>query len=308
MKKGKSCLRSVLSLAQGGLLFLLLQLAVLSEGRAQGTGVNVNGTVTGDTGEPLAGVSVSLKGSPTTGTVTGNDGRFSLRVPNERAVLLFSMSGYTPREVAVGANLDMNVVMNMVSGSMSEVVVVGYGTQAKKTLTGAVATIRSAEINTTKSTSVVSNIQGKVPGLLIRQQTAEPGQFNSLVSIRGFGTPLLVIDGVPRDNMSDFERLNPEDIESISVLKDAAAAIYGMNADNGVIIVTTKKGHKGKGEVQLQRLLRLQEPHQHARDDGRIHLPEDPQRGAQEHQARAPILAGGDRQVGGRQRPKLSGL
>lgn len=246
MKKAMGRMRIVPSLARGLLLVFLLQLVMLPEGWAQATGVNVTGKVTGDAGEPLSGVSVNVKGSPNTGTVTGNDGRFSLRVPNERAILQFSMTGYSPREVAVGGNLEMNVVMNTATGSMSEVVVVGYGTQAKKTLTGAVATIRSEEINTTKSTSVVSNIQGKIPGVLIRQQTAEPGQFNSLVSIRGFGTPLLVIDGVPRDNMSDFERLNPEDIESISVLKDAAAAIYGMNADNGVIIVTTKKGQKGR--------------------------------------------------------------
>ncbi len=129
---------------------------------------------------------------------------------------------------------------------IEEVVAVGYGVQKKESLSGAIASIKADELLTTKSTSVVSNLQGKVPGLLIRQQTGEPGAFNSLVSIRGFGTPLVVIDGVARDGMSDFERLNPEDIESVSVLKDASAAIYGMNSDNGVIIVTTKKGKAGK--------------------------------------------------------------
>jgi TonB-linked SusC/RagA family outer membrane protein len=213
---------------------------------AQDQGVTVTGTVSSESGEYLSGVSVTLKGAANTGTTTGRDGRFSIRVPNERAVLQFSMSGYTPREVAAANNLDMNIVMALAPGNMSEVVVVGYGTQKKQTLTGSVAQIKSAELNTTKSTSVASNIQGKIPGVHIRQQTAEPGQFNSLVSIRGFGTPLLVIDGVPRDGMSDMERLNPEDIESISVLKDAAAAIYGMNSDNGVIIITTKRGQKGK--------------------------------------------------------------
>jgi len=222
--------------------------------------VRVTGTVTGEGGEALSGVAIQVKGSGGKGTMSGTDGRFALSVPDEKSVLQFTYVGYQPREMGVVGNLDMSVVMQPTSGSMSEVVVVGYGTQQKKTLTGAVATIKSAEINTTKSTSVVSNIQGKVPGVHIRQRTAEPGQFNSLVSIRGFGTPLLVIDGVPRDNMSDFERLNPEDIESISVLKDAAAAIYGMNADNGVIIVTTKKGQKGKARFQYMGYYGFKQP------------------------------------------------
>ena len=246
MKRLKSTKLHLRSSFKGLLMVLLLWVQGVSTLQAQDQGVRVTGYVTGENGEALTGVAVQVKGSATRGTVTGNDGRFSLTVPNERAVLVFTSVGYQPREVAVAGNLDMTVGMQASAGSMAEVVVVGYGTQQKKTLTGAVATIKASEINTTKSTSVVSNIQGKIPGVHIRQQTAEPGQFNSLVSIRGFGAPLLVIDGVPRDNMSDFERLNPEDIESISVLKDAAAAIYGMNADNGVIIVTTKKGQRGQ--------------------------------------------------------------
>ena len=236
------------SLASGLFLFLLLLFGSNAKVMAQDQGVTVTGIVTSETGESLSGVSVSVKGAASKGTVTGSDGRFSIKVPSERAVLQFSMTGFVARELGVANNLDMNVVMAVTAGDMSEVIVVGYGTQKKQTLTGAVAQIKSSEINTTKSTSVVSNIQGKIPGVHIRQQTAEPGQFNSLVSIRGFGTPLLVIDGVPRDGMSDLERLNPEDIETISVLKDAAAAIYGMNADNGVIIVTTKKGQKGNAK------------------------------------------------------------
>ena len=248
MKRTKSCMQQARSLASGLFLFLLLLFGSNAKVMAQDQGVTVTGVVTSETGESLSGVSVSVKGAASKGTVTGSDGRFSIKVPSERAVLQFSMTGFVARELGVANNLDMNVVMAVTAGDMSEVVVVGYGTQKKQTLTGAVAQIKSSEINTTKSTSVVSNIQGKIPGVHIRQQSAEPGQFNSLVSIRGFGAPLLVIDGVPRDGMSDLERLNPEDIETISVLKDAAAAIYGMNADNGVIIVTTKKGQKGNAK------------------------------------------------------------
>ena len=143
---------------------------------------------------------------------------------------------------------------------MDEVVVVGYGVQKKETLTGSVAQIKSDDILTTKAPSLVSSIQGKIPGIQIRQQTGEPGSFNSMVSIRGFGSPLVVIDGVARDGISDFERLSPDDIESISVLKDASAAIYGMNADNGVIIVTTKKGSQGKTKFSYNGYFGIKSP------------------------------------------------
>ena len=143
---------------------------------------------------------------------------------------------------------------------LEEVVVIGYGTQKKETLTGSVASIKSDQILSTKSLSVAGAIQGKIPGVQIRQQTGLPGTFNSRISVRGFGTPLLVIDGVVRDQMDDFERLNPEDIESISVLKDAAASIYGLGAANGVFIVTTKKGFAGKTEFSLNTMYSIKQP------------------------------------------------
>lgn len=210
----------------------------------------VSGTIKDAKGETLIGVSVKLKGT-NIGVLSDAKGRYSLSVEGQNAVLVFSYLGYIAKEVVVGDREEVNVMMSEDTKALGEVVVVGYGTQKKETLTGAIATIGGEEITTTKSTSVVSGIQGKIPGVLIRQQSGEPGTFNSLVSIRGFGTPLLVIDGIPRDGMSDFERLNPEDIESISVLKDASAAIYGMNSDNGVIIVTTKKGVKGKTQFNF---------------------------------------------------------
>jgi TonB-linked SusC/RagA family outer membrane protein len=219
----------------------------------------ITGKVTDDKGNPLSGATVTLRGTKTA-AATNAAGFYSLEVEELRGTLVVSYVGMATLEMPINGRKSLDISLMPATEDMTDVVVIGYGTQKKETLSGAVANIKSKEINTTKSTSVVSNLQGKVPGLHIRQQTAEPGQFNSLVSIRGFGAPLLVIDGVPRDGMSDFERLNPEDIESISVLKDAAAAIYGMNADNGVIIVTTKRGQKGKSKFNYSGYYGFKQP------------------------------------------------
>jgi TonB-linked SusC/RagA family outer membrane protein len=219
----------------------------------------ISGKITDEQGMPLAGASVYVKGS-SKATLTDAQGRFNLEVDNLEGTLVLSFVGRIQQELPLKGKKTFNVVLKSATEDLSDVVVIGYGSQKKETLSGAVVNIKSKDILTTKSTSVVSNIQGKIPGVHIRQQTAEPGTFNSLVSIRGFGTPLLVIDGVPRDGMSDFERLNPEDIESISVLKDAAAAIYGMNADNGVIIVTTKKGQKGLAKFNYSSFVGYKQP------------------------------------------------
>ncbi len=132
---------------------------------------------------------------------------------------------------------------------IEEVVAVGYGTQKKVNLTSAVSTIKSEEILTTTHTSMASRLQGKVSGLQIRQNSGQPGTFDASISIRGFGAPLYIIDGIQSD-VGEFQRLTPEDIENISVLKDGAAAIYGLNAGNGVILVTTKRGAAGKNKFQ----------------------------------------------------------
>ncbi len=205
----------------------------------------ITGTVYDQAGVPLQGASVMVKGTQT-GVSTNSAGKFSIEA-KMGSTLVVSSVAFATVEIQIVSN-DMTVTLSPDEKNLGDVVVVGYGTQRKETLSGAVANIKNKDIMTTKTPSVVSGIQGKIPGVLIRQRTGEPGTFNSMVNIRGFGTPLLVIDGVPRDGMSDLERLNPEDIESISVLKDAAAAIYGMNADNGVVIVTTKKGTKGKAK------------------------------------------------------------
>jgi TonB-linked SusC/RagA family outer membrane protein len=218
-----------------------------SEDELQQAGVT--GTVTdATTGEVMPGVNILIKGT-TLGTTTGIDGKYSFASVDRNATLVFSFIGYVAQEIPAAGKSIINVSLAAELTGLEEVVVTGYATVRKQSLTGAISSIKTADIISTKTTSVASMVQGKVPGLMIRKRTGEPGVFNSYVSIRGFGTPLLVIDGVIRDNMSDFERLNPQDIESLSVLKDASAAIYGMNSDNGVLIVTTKSGTKGKTKI-----------------------------------------------------------
>ena len=219
----------------------------------------ITGKVTDISNVSLPGVSVVVKGT-TMGAITDIDGKFSLANISENAVLQFSFVGMKMQEISIVGKTTINVTLEEETVGLDEVVAIGYGTQKKETLSGAISQVKAAQIQATKSPSVASSIQGKIPGVLVRQQSGEPGTFTSLINIRGFGTPLLVIDGVVRDGMSDFEKLNPMDIESISVLKDAAAAIYGMNASNGVIIVTTKSGAKGKTTFSYSAMGSLKQP------------------------------------------------
>jgi TonB-linked SusC/RagA family outer membrane protein len=200
----------------------------------------VTGTVTDEKGEVIIGANVVEKGS-TNGTVTDVSGKFSLNVA-PGATLLVSYIGYVAREIPVGDQRSYTIVLTEESMMLGDVVVVGYGTQKKLTLTGAIAAINSEEILTTKNGNVENMLSGKIAGVKITQRTSEPGAFTNDFQIRGMGAPLIVVDGVPRDN---FNRLDPNEIESVSVLKDASAAIYGVRAANGVVLVTTKKGTKG---------------------------------------------------------------
>jgi TonB-linked SusC/RagA family outer membrane protein len=220
----------------------------------------VSGTVTdAATGEVMPGVNIQVKGT-TIGLITGIDGKYSFASIDRNAILVFSFIGYVSQEIPVAGKAVINVSLSSESKELSEIVVTGYGTVQKQSLTGAISTIKTAEIISTKTSSVASMVQGKIPGLMIRKRTGEPGVFNSYISVRGFGTPLLVIDGVIRDGMSDFERLNPQDIESLSVLKDASAAIYGMNSDNGVLIVTTKSGTRGTTKINYNTTYAWKQP------------------------------------------------
>ncbi|QHS56382.1 TonB-dependent receptor [Mucilaginibacter sp. 14171R-50] len=230
------------------LLFLLMCSAAFAQSRT------ITGVVSDNAG-PLPGVSVTIKGT-TAGTVTDVNGRYSLNV-SPGQTLLFSFLGYAPQEVAVNTQSTVSITLAQNSSTLNEVVVVGYGTQKKATVTGSVASVSGSEITTTKNENVINSLTGKVAGLRVTQNSAEPGTFNSSFSIRGFGDPLVIIDGVPRDNIT---RLDPNDIESVSVLKDASAAIYGVRAANGVILVTTKKGKKGSLELNYSGSYGVQVP------------------------------------------------
>ena len=213
--------------------------------------ITVTGTVTDDQGEPLPGVNVIIKGT-TMGTITNFDGKFSINVPNEDAVLVLSFVGYLTREIVVGSNRNLNVIMADDTRQIDEVVVTGYGTSQKKaTLTGSITAVSNKELTITKNENVVNMLAGKMPGLRISQRTAQPGAYNTRIDVRGYGAdPLFVVDGVPRDK-DFFSRMDSEEIESISLLKDASAAIYGILASNGVMLITTKSGVAQDGKVDI---------------------------------------------------------
>ena len=243
-----------------GCLFFLITFGSLQPLAAQQT-KTISGTVTEKSGEPLIGVSISIKGT-ITGTISDINGNFTIQQVPVNAVLVASFIGFATQEINIGASNVYNFTMEEDDKLLDEIVVVGYGVQSKATLSGSVAVISADEITTTKSDNLVTNLQGKMPGLLIRQQSGEPGVFDNMMSIRGNGTPLVVIDGVrrDRDGINDLAQLNPEDVESISILKDASAAIYGMNAANGVIVVTTKKGEDGVAKISYSGLYGIKMP------------------------------------------------
>ncbi|MDR2119869.1 MAG: TonB-dependent receptor [Tannerella sp.] len=217
----------------------------------------VTGTVTDrQTGEEIIGASIMIVGT-TRGTVTDINGRFSLPDVPANAVLAISYVGYIAQRITVGNQSSLAIRMQEDATALEEVVVVGYGTQKKATLTGSVVAINSEQIVATKNTNLQNMLTGKLPGLRVIQKTSEPGQFTNQFDIRGLGNPLFVVDGVPR---GEVPRMDPNDIESISILKDAAAAIYGVRAANGVVLITTKNGEKGKAKIEYSGYYGIQTP------------------------------------------------
>ncbi|MCL6104017.1 MAG: SusC/RagA family TonB-linked outer membrane protein, partial [Bacteroidetes bacterium] len=207
----------------------------------------INGKVTDESGMPIPGISVVVKGTQI-GVTTDIDGNFSLSIPEDAKIVVFSFVGMKSQEIPVTNKTTINVVMQEESIGLEEVVAVGYGTQKKASVTGAVSAIKGSDIVTTKNENAQNLLTGKISGVRVTQKTAEPGSFNNNFDIRAMGSPLIVIDGIPR-TMDDFQRLDPNDIDNLSVLKDASAAIYGVRAANGVVLVTTKKGTKNKIEL-----------------------------------------------------------
>ncbi|HZK95076.1 MAG TPA: TonB-dependent receptor [Prolixibacteraceae bacterium] len=212
-----------------------------------------SGTVTEKNGTSIPGVAVVVKGQ-NIGTVTDFDGEFSLSVPVSTKTLVFSFVGLTSQEITLGTNTTLSVVMEANVVGVEEVVVIGFGTQKKVNLTGAVSAVKiDAKLTNRALTNLSSGMSGLIPGLAVTQSSGMAGNDNASMIIRGLGTvnsssPLVVVDGMPD---VDINRINMNDVESISVLKDAASsAVYGSRAANGVILITTKSG-KGSGKTSL---------------------------------------------------------
>jgi TonB-linked SusC/RagA family outer membrane protein len=211
----------------------------------------LKGTVKDATGAALPGVSIVLKGTQT-GTSSDASGKYALNIPNGDATLIFSFVGFISQEILVaGAQSDLDITLKVDDKALEEVVVVGYGTQKKESLTGAISTVTSKDLERVHGGSTVSSgLAGKIPGVTFRMADGRPGG-SANIQIRNMGNPLFVIDGIQQD-AGQFNNISPNDIESITVLKDASAAIYGVRAANGVVVVTTKRGKNGtKNTVNL---------------------------------------------------------
>lgn len=240
---------------------LSIALAILSTvAFAQGGAIDrvtVSGTIVDVNGVPVIGAAVIDPTDTSNGCISDAGGNFSMKAA-PGVELVVSCIGYADYKFTVSADKqNYDIVLQEDALMLEETVVVGYGVQKKVTMTGSVSAVKNSEIITTKNENVQNMLTGKVAGLRVVQNSAEPGQFNNSIDIRGFGSPLVVIDGVPRDNMA---RVDPEDIESISVLKDASAAVYGVRAANGVILITTKKGTKGKTTINYSGNMTWQMP------------------------------------------------
>lgn len=224
--------------------FLLLLISFLPIGICFSQ-VEIRGTVTDEqSGEPLTGVNVIIVGSGS-GVATDLEGNYSLSIPEGVDKLQFSYTGYTSKELAIGNKLILNVTL-LPGKELEEVVVIGYGVRSKAKLTAAVSSIDTKTLKKLPVPTVSNSLEGLASGLFVRQGSGEPGFSGSSYEVRNFGNALVIVDGAP----ANLDDLDPNEIESISVLKDAAAAsVYGVQGGNGVILVTTRKGEAGKTEL-----------------------------------------------------------
>ena len=224
----------------------------------------ITGTVTDSKGEPLTGAGVLIKGT-TTGAATDFNGTYSLTVPGNKAVLVFSSIGYKSVEIAVGNKTVIDAVLPDDAQLIDEVVVVGYGVQSKLTLTGSVTSTAGTELTKSSSVNLSQGLAGRLSGVIVNNRSGEPGKDDAVMFIRGRSTlgdnsPLIIIDGV-QGRGDEFGRLTGDEIESVNVLKDASAAIYGARSANGVILVTTKRGQfKEAPKINFTYDLGLQSP------------------------------------------------
>lgn len=236
-------------------------LVVISPQNKEIKDIIVRGQVTDAKGETLPGVSIKLKGT-TIGATTDMDGKYTINAADNNSVLVFTYIGYVTQEVSVNNQTTINVKLEAADTALDEVVVVGYGTQKRTSVTAAVSSINGAEIASVPVANMSNALGGRLPGLIVRQNTGEPGRDGSNIFIRGVSTtgssqPLLVVDGIRRA----FQNLDPNTIESITVLKDAAAvAPFGIAGANGVILITTKKGKAGLPTITYNGFMGFQDP------------------------------------------------
>ncbi|WP_163514753.1 SusC/RagA family TonB-linked outer membrane protein [Gelidibacter japonicus] len=233
------------------LLFVFVSFGFMTNTHAQG--ILVKGTITDNSGIPVPGATVMVKSDPSVGTQSDFDGNYSLEVPNNQTILVFSYLGFATKEIMVGSQTTINVSLQESAEDLDEIVIVGYGTQKKSDVTGAISSVKSEDLTKVVTTNPVDALQGRVSGVTVTSSSGSPGS-TSDITIRGIGSfgnnqPLYIVDGVQADPYF----LNANDIESIEVLKDAASgAIYGTRAANGVIIITTKKGKAGKTKIEIE--------------------------------------------------------
>jgi len=238
------------------LIFNCITVASFAKNRRYKTPYYIDKVITGKVvdsiSNPLSGVSITVKGTDK-GVSTDASGQFKITVPSSKTVLIISFVGYQTKEVSVGNNSSIIIGLSTIQNQLSDVVVVGYGTQKKVTLTGSVVTAGGKELQQSPASNLTNSLVGRLPGLSGLNRSGEPGADASALRIRGTNTlgnssPLIVVDGIANRSM---DRIEPTDIESITVLKDASAAIYGAQAANGVILITTKRGRQGNPKITL---------------------------------------------------------
>lgn len=225
------------------------QVSLFRKNSAQNTGTpeqyaaqqqkTISGKIADSSGQPLPGVTILIKGT-TNGTISDFDGNYTISNVPFNSTLVFSFVGMKTQEIPLKNQTTINVTMKENAIGLDEVVAVGYGIQKRSNVTGSISSVDAQELNKIPATNTSTMLAGRLPGLNVRATSGQPGADEAKLSIRGFGNALVIVDGVPRD----FQQLDPNEIESISVLKDASAAVYGARAGNGVILVTTKKGKR----------------------------------------------------------------
>ena len=217
--------------------------------------IAVKGVVLDAAGLPIIGANVIEKGNGSNGAITDINGEFSFNVP-QNATLLISYIGYATQEAKAIKNKILKIVLIEDSEILDAVVVVGYGMQKKANVTGSIAMTEGKELMRAPVANLTNSLTGRLPGIRTLNSSGEPGYNGADMDIRGFGAPLVIVDGVP----GDFSQIDANEIENISILKDASAAVYGIQAANGVVLVTTKRGSENKTQINLSGSFSWQQP------------------------------------------------